>query len=80
MINRLLKVVSILTFVICLNALAFGQATTGSVEGTVKDPKGAVVPGASVTVSGVSVGFNKTIQTNKEGFYEFVQVPPAVIK
>ncbi len=80
MINRLLTVVSVLAFAICLGTTVFGQATTGSIEGTVKDPKGAVIPGASVTARGESVGFNKTVQTNKEGFYQFVQVPAGTYK
>src|SRR6476469_787591 len=69
---------SILILVIGLSGLALRQKTTGTIEGTVKDPKGAVVPGASVTVTGVSVGFSRTIQSNSEGFYRLVDVPAGV--
>ena len=35
------------------SAWAQSQANTGSIEGTVSDPSGRSVPGASVTVRGV---------------------------
>ncbi len=38
-------------FVLCLSSVAFGQETTGSIEGTITDPQGGVVPGATVTVT-----------------------------
>jgi len=55
--------------------MAFGQSTTGSVEGTVKDSKGAVVPGASVTLSGQTTGFNQTATSSSDGYFRFDRVP-----
>src|SRR6476619_7856095 len=47
----------------------FGQSTsTGSLTGTVTDPTGAVVPGASVTVTNAS-GQEFTAKTNDEGIF-----------
>lgn len=45
-----------LSFVLCFAAIAFGQqvATTGSIEITVKDPTGAVIPNVPVTISNIS--------------------------
>lgn len=73
---------SLLTlFVICcLSAITFGQRTTGDVEGTVTDPKGAVVPGVEVTLAGVTVGFNRTVQSDSNGVYRFQQVPAGTYK
>lgn len=67
-----------LAFILGLSAVGFGQATAGSIEGTVKDANGAVVPGAAVTVtnSGATAGFRATAVTNEEGFFLVSQVPP----
>lgn len=81
-----------LAFVFCLTADAFGQETTGNIEGTVKDQSGAVVPNVSVTIqninsssdasgtvtTGTSQGFNRTITSDSEGFFRVLQVPPGV--
>ena len=37
----------VLTFVLCFAAAGFGQRTTGNIEGTITDPNGAVVAGAT---------------------------------
>ena len=48
----------------------FGQATAnGSLTGTVTDPTGAVVPGASVTVKNNETGQSFTAKTNDEGTF-----------
>ena len=51
-----------------LTGIAMAQEITGSIVGTVKDPNGAAVPGATVTVtdSGTKLVV-RTIQTNDEG-------------
>lgn len=69
-----------LSLIFCLSAITFGQQTTGSVEGTIKDEKGGVIPGVGITLSGVSVGFNRTVQANDDGVYRFQQVPPGTFK
>lgn len=81
MINR--RVVAscwILCLFVCLglfqgNGLAQSQ-TTGRVSGTVKDEKGAVVPGADVTISNKVTGEARTYLTDSEGAYLFPLLPP----
>jgi outer membrane receptor protein involved in Fe transport len=51
-------------------------STTGSVEGTVLDPNGAVVPNASVSLSGPNLIRAQTSTTDEDGRYRFSQVPP----
>jgi hypothetical protein len=49
---------------------AFGQgAATGSLSGTVLDPKGAVVAGATVTVKNTATNQEFSTQTNNDGAY-----------
>ena len=58
---------------------AFGQRTTGDIEGTITDPTGAVVPNVSVTVASTGdSGFKRTVQANADGFFRVQQVPPGV--
>jgi ankyrin repeat protein len=46
---------------------------TASISGTVIDPNGAVIPNATVSISGKS--FNRIITTNENGDYLFSQIP-----
>ena len=82
------KFIMMLSLVFCLTAVAFGQETTGNIEGTVKDQTGGVVPNVTITISstkgtasgttttGVTTGFRRTLTTNEEGFFRVLQVPP----
>ncbi len=49
-------------------AFAFAQ-TSGTIQGTVTDDTGAVIPGASIIVLNVDTGVENTISTNEVGFY-----------
>src|SRR5829696_560205 len=81
-----------LSLFLALTAAAFGQETTGNIEGTIKDATGAVVPNAAVTIrsfqgttdrsgtttTGTSQGFNRTVTADDSGFFRVIQVPPGV--
>ena len=56
---------------------AFGQSATTSLRGTIKDPSGALVPNATVTITDKSVDKTLTAVSNGEGTYQFPQIPPA---
>ncbi len=61
---------------LCLCAPAAAQVTaSASVEGTVKDIKEAVVPGATVTVTNVSTSLSRTAATGDEGTYRIDLLP-----
>jgi Carboxypeptidase regulatory-like domain len=55
---------------------AFAQETTGGLQGTVKDPSGAVVAKASIVLTGNALGGEKTLQTDSSGYYRFANLPP----
>jgi hypothetical protein len=67
----------VLSFMLAFSAIAFGQNTTGSIEGTITDQTGAVVPGVTVTIrsTGTTAGYNNTTTTNEEGYFIFNQIP-----
>jgi carboxypeptidase family protein/TonB-dependent receptor-like protein len=75
--SRYNKSVGLAVLLTCLLALtAFGQATTGNLSGTVSDPSGAVVPGASVTVVNVETGAQRTAETNTQGVFDIQTLQP----
>src|SRR5947207_4972026 len=59
-----------------LSSSAFGQAESGTVTGTVHDPSGAVVAGATVTVKNVATSAQRTAQTGSIGQYNITGLPP----
>ena len=46
-------------------------ATTGSIFGTLKDPSGAVIPGAIITVTNTAQGIQTKAMTDDKGNYNF---------
>jgi antitoxin (DNA-binding transcriptional repressor) of toxin-antitoxin stability system len=57
------------------SALA-SQEVTGNIEGTLKDPSGAVIPNATVTAANAQRTFTAT--TNDEGMYRFNNLQPGL--
>jgi len=55
---------------------ASAQAVFGSIEGTVTDPQGAAVVGATVTVTDQSKGTTQTATTNESGNYAVSHLIP----
>jgi len=52
----------------------FAQSVTGTIAGTVKDPNGAVVPGAKVVARNVATNAETTGTTNEDGQYKFASL------
>jgi hypothetical protein len=60
-----------------LAASAIAQtAATADLHGTVKDPNGAVISGATVTVSDPERNFERSAQTNETGYFTLLSLPP----
>ncbi|MGH9773188.1 MAG: carboxypeptidase regulatory-like domain-containing protein, partial [Candidatus Acidiferrales bacterium] len=54
---------------------AFAQVNTGSLSGTVQDPTGAVISGASITLLNDLSGATRVITSNGAGFFTFAGIP-----
>ena len=71
---------SILSFVLVFVFSAMfstmqAQSNSGSISGTVTDPSGAVVPGATVTVENPVSGYLRTAKTDSTGRFQFSNLP-----
>jgi len=60
------------------SALAYSQAVTATLLGTVSDPSGAVVPAAKIAITEQDTGVKRTVLTNVEGLYTQSFLPPGV--
>src|SRR5438552_2486908 len=54
---------------------AQGQAALASLSGTIQDRSGAVIPGATVTLSNPEKGFSREFTSDASGRYTFSLVP-----
>ncbi len=60
-------------------SVSFGQAISvngGSIQGTITDSTGAVVPNAQVVITGTETGFTKTVTADNSGFYSVGPLNP----
>ena len=64
--------------ILMLPMLAVGQIYFGGIVGTVTDPSGAAIPGASITVLNTGTGSTFRTTTNREGEYEMMHLVPGV--
>jgi hypothetical protein len=55
----------------------WAQTGTSSLRGTITDPNGASVSGATVSITSASIGVTLTTKTDKEGSFQFLEVRPA---
>lgn len=57
-------------------AMAQAQSNAADLQGTVRDPQGAVVSGATVTVRNTATNASRDATTNDDGFYKIVSLAP----
>lgn len=77
--KRDLRFVLISLLIVAMSAIiSFGQETTGTLEITTKDTNDAIVSGVTITVTstGATTGYKRTVTTNDDGFVRILQVPP----
>ena len=65
---------------VALTGSSFGQSGTTGIRGTVADNNGAVIPGATVTLTNPATGFSRTATSGSDGTYNFPGIPPATYR
>ena len=68
-------ILAVLICILTASIAAFGQQTTGSIAGTVKDQQGAVVNTATVKATNLDTGFSRSAPTNGYGEYRIDFLP-----
>lgn len=66
----------ILSLSLAALALTAAAQNNATLQGTVTDPSGAAVPGATVTVLNQATGVSRQTQTTNTGFYQVAQLIP----
>jgi hypothetical protein len=69
MFNRLSGIVAPFLAMFAFSCIAFGQVTTGTILGTVRDSTGAVVADATVTITDTGKGTASAYKTDSNGDY-----------
>jgi hypothetical protein len=69
--------IAALTFLLTLSGIGIAQVATTSLRGVVKDPSGAVVPGAKITLTNGATGQVFSATSSAAGEYTLIQIPPA---
>src|ERR1700691_4096071 len=72
-----LRTAGLLTALLLLLAgSASAQVSTASVNGVIRDPKGAVIPGATIVLASVDTSVEHTSVSNGSGEYVFLNITP----
>lgn len=76
---KVFKVSTIFVFCLVLTGLmhAQGLGASGDIRGTVTDPSGAIVSGATVTVADLAKGTKHSVTTDANGEYHFFGLLPS---
>jgi hypothetical protein len=61
--------------VFALLPASFAQQTLGTLNGTVTDPSGAAVPGATVTIANPGINVARSTTSQNDGFYQIFNLP-----
>src|SRR5688500_15349310 len=69
-----ISVLCVLTLLPVANAQT--QITTGTIQGTVEDANGAIVPGANVEIKNLDTNLVKNLVTDESGRFVFLALPP----
>jgi len=65
-----------LTMLILVPSVLRAQIDTGSIVGVVRDPSGAAIAGATVTLKSDATGVTRIVSTNEDGGYQFAAIIP----
>src|SRR5712692_7084754 len=74
--KRFERWMSLVVVCVALSGVAFPQASSSSLRGTVTDPSGSAIPGATVVIDNAESKTTRTATTGDVGDYTFPVLPP----
>jgi len=74
-LRRSIFLLSAIFFAFTFQQLSAQTGNSGTITGSVTDPSGAVVPGATVTINNPVSGYTRTATSDAAGNYQFTNVP-----
>jgi len=80
-IDAMFRLVYWIASLCVLSTVAYGQANSGTITGTVTDAQEAVIPGVAVVITQVEQGLTRNFPTNERGIFlaKFLPVGPYTI-
>ncbi|HXI30736.1 MAG TPA: TonB-dependent receptor [Vicinamibacterales bacterium] len=71
------KIIAFIVLTLVASAPAFAQSTAanGTIEGTISDSSGGVLPGVTVTITNVDTAAERSVTTNEKGLYRAPLLP-----
>src|SRR2546421_2673269 len=72
---RITRIIAGVAFGLVFFCFPAGAQTTSTIEGTVRDPSGAVVSGAQIKASSASLAVERTTTSDDNGFYRIAALP-----
>src|SRR5262245_46573283 len=74
--KRSAGLLGLLALLLALSAPAWAQEQRGSLEGTIRDAQGAVLPGVTVEARSAALIGVRAVATDSTGLYRFPALPP----
>src|SRR5574338_641748 len=75
-LNFLVFTLTVLAVLFSFSMPAMAQAITGTLKGSVVDPQGAAIAGATVTVKNEATGIVQTTTATSDGLFAITNLPP----
>src|SRR5271155_567826 len=73
--GRFFQWVTIASLIVLTAGMAAAQSAQGEITGRVKDPSGAGIPSAPVTLTNEGTGVGRSVTSDNDGRYLFASVP-----
>src|SRR6266852_2624244 len=74
--NRAKRLLFSILVILTVNGTVFPQTSSTSLQGTVTDPSGSAIVGATVVLANSESKLERTIETGMQGEYRFIALPP----